>query len=225
MLPRFVLFLLRPFAKPLRYGLLKLMKRRRLPRDHRPVIAASEHLLNEFMLPSVWKLFRDQKFRTVAGFRALPVAEHDRIWNELIVANISMIVLTLDAASSAVPPEDLHFWQEVQGHIPKQFQRELVRVGVSGENAKTMRQLIAMRDAEYADLARALKKTGEFRDEMSHDFPNEMRDFVADIHSVSICTANHITRGKLKAGDPLIRVLRWWLLNLHGRVSTFVVRL
>lgn len=225
MLPRFVLYLLRPFAKPIRYGMLKLMKRMRMPDDNRPIIATSEHLVNDYILPRTFALFRDEQFRNLASFSKLPRSEHDRIWNELVVAGITTLTLSLDAAPGFVRPEDFHFWQNVQEHAPKQFQRELMKLGVSSSNAKLMRELIAMRQNEYRDLARHTREMNESENKDFRDLSDDMRHLAAGLQAVGIGTADHMKRGKLAPGDPLIRFLVNWLFGLHTDLSKFVRRL
>jgi len=225
MLPRLLIFLLRPFAKPIRYGALKFMKRFRAPDDNRPVIAASEHLLNEFILPSTFRLFRDEQFRNLASFGKLPRAEHDRIWNELVVAGIATLILCLDSAQNLVRLEDLHFWQKVQEHAPKQFQRELMKMGVLSSNAKLMRQLIDMRYEEYRGLLRQAREVNELENELFRSLSDDMRHLAAGLQAVGIGTADHIKRGKLAPGDPLIRFLTNWLFGLYKQLNRFVQKL
>ncbi len=225
MLPRIALVLLRPFAKPIRYGALKIMKRFRAPDDGRPVIAASEHLLQEFVLPSIWRLFRDEQFRALASFKKLPTAEHDRIWNELVVAGIAALTLTLDAALAVVRPEDFHFWKKVREHAPKQFQRELMKFGVSSSNAKLMRELVAMRSSEYNDLSRQTREINEQENELFRGLSDDLRYIGAGVQAIGIGAADHIKRGKLAPGDPLIRFLINWLFILFKQLSGFVKRL
>lgn len=225
MLPRPILFLLRPFVKPIRYGALKFMKRFRQPDDGRPIIAASEHLLNEFILPSTFQLFRDAQFRDLAAFKKLTTAEHDRIFNEVVVAGIATLIVCLDGMSSLVRVEDLNFWHQVQEHAPKQFQRELMKLGVLSSNAKLMRELIDMRYAEYQDLARQARAINESENKLFRDLPDELRQVGAMIQAVGIGTADHIKRGQLAAGDPLIRFLVNQLFALYQQLSGFVKRL
>ncbi len=111
-------FILRPFAKPIRYGALKIMKRMRPPNDMRPIIATADHIL-EIILPSVFSFFQDETFRELAHFKKLPVVEHDRIFNELQVAGTCLVVFLIRSMKSVLKVEDYHFWQEVETYLPK----------------------------------------------------------------------------------------------------------
>jgi hypothetical protein len=222
---RIAAFFLRPFARPIRYGMLKIMKRLRQPDDGRPIIATSEHLLTELVLPSTFDLFHDEKFRTLASFSKLPRAEHDRIFNELVVSGIAALTICLDAAPSFVRPEDFHFWKKVQEHTPKQFQRELMKFGVASSNAKLMRELIAMRYEEYQGLMRHTREINELENESFRGVSEVMQHVAVGLQSIGIGTADHIKRGKLAPGDPLIRFLTGWLFELHKEVSVFIKRL
>ena len=44
---------------------------------------------------SAFTIFNDKTFRRLASFGALPVAEHDRIFNELLIAGLTLQMLTL----------------------------------------------------------------------------------------------------------------------------------
>ena len=50
-------------------------------------------------------LSNDKKFRRMAGFNALSQVEQDRIFNELIVADIVLLMLVLEAPDLRVPSE------------------------------------------------------------------------------------------------------------------------
>lgn len=225
MLPRIAAFLLRPFAKPIRYGALKIMRRFGAPNDGRPVIAASAHLVNEVILPSVFRLFRDEQFRNLARFSKLPTAEHDRIWNELVAAGMLTLTVCLDAMPSLVRPEHFQFWRRVQEHAPKQFQRELMGYGVASASAKLMRELIGIRHEEYAQLARRARDLNEIQNAPFRELSDDMRHVAAGIQAIAIGAAGHITRGTLASGDPLIGFLVRQLHTLHRALSRFVARL
>lgn len=221
-LPKLVVFLLRPFAGILRYGALKLMKKMRKADDKRPVIAASEHLLHQIILPSVFGAFQNQSFRELARFGTIPIAEHDRIFNELEVSGIYMATLYLNTAKSAVRLEDYHFWQDVEEHLPKQFQRILMGYGVDGANAKLVRQLIEARRTEYEELEKHAREINESENKQFKALPPKEKHIAAAIQAIAIGTTGHIRRGKMSQGDPLISHISTWLLYLQKNIGKFV---
>ncbi len=222
---RFTAFLLAPFAKWIRYGALKTMKRFSAPNDNRPIIAVADHLINDYILPRTFRLFNDEQFRTFASFKKLPRAEHDRIFNELMVASVSLLLASLEAAPRLVAPEAYHFWLRVEEQIPKQFARELMKFGVSSANAKLMRELIDMRAKEYRELSRQVQELNEGENKEFRELGDDMRHLAAIIQAIGIGTARHITRGKLPPRDPLIGFLIDWLFRFNRNLAAFVRKL
>jgi len=225
MLQNILMFIISPFIRLIRYGALKLIKKFHAPDDHRPIIAVSEHLLNGMVLPSAFHIFRESKFRELAHFGKLPISEHDRIFNELEVAGVWLAIAYLRAVKSLVRAEDYHFWQKVELHLPKQLQVILMGLGVDGANAKLVKQLILMRGQEYDELA---DKVGEASDEGKEDFRKlspKMKEIATMVQATAIGTADHIRRGKLQKGDPLVSYLIDWLLALQNKIAKFVKKL
>lgn len=224
---KILMLVLRPFARPLRHGALKIMKRLYNPIDNRPVIAASEHLLNEIVLPSVFTTFQAGRFRDLARFKKLPVSEHDRIFNELEVAGVFLTTLYLQNVTPLLEPVDSHFWQSVAERLPKELQNILIGYGADGGDTKLMRQLIDMRSDEYRALAWEVLKANNEENE-SEDFkalPPEMKKFAATVQASAVGITEHIRRGKREERDPLIGYLTEWLLSLRRDVAKFVKNL
>lgn len=216
---------MRPFIGPIRYGSLKLMKKMRAPRDRRPIIATSDHVLSEIVLPSAFRVFKDGKFRQLANFAKLPVVEHDRIFNELQTAAVGLAIFYIRTIKPIVRPEDYHFWQDVETHLLKQFQKILMGYGVNSSNAKLVKQLVEIRSVEYEELARGVfnenyRQSPEFKSSSS-----EVKWIVAAVQATAICTADHIRRGKIQPEDHLIVHLKAWLMILQRKIGKFMIKL
>jgi len=212
------------FLKIIRYGVLKIMKKMWRSDDKRPIIATANHILEEMALPSGFRTFRDASFRSLARFEKLPVSEHDRIFNELIVSAICVPLFCIERMKE-YKVEEYHFWQNVGKAIPQQFQYKLMSMGLDGGNAKLMRELITLRYEEYEKF---LPKIAEVHVQESADFKNFSnfaRYLGAAIHSTAIGTADHIRRGDMKPGDPLVTYLIHWLMNLQHSSVDFVRKL
>lgn len=225
MLSKVLIFILRPFAGLARYGALKIMKWFRAPDDKRPAIAAAEHVLQEMVLPSVFGVFRETKFRELARFGKLPVSEHDRIFNELEVAGVGSALLCLRAAKSLVKPGDYHFWQETENQLPRQLQKILIGYGVDGSNAKLLKQLIDMRCEEYENLAEKISDANDVSGAEFKTLSPEMKWFAGMMRAFAIGAADHMRRGKMEAKDPLIGYLAEWLLFLQRQIIRFIKNL
>jgi hypothetical protein len=225
MLSKIMVFILRPFIKPIRYGALKIMKRLRPPDDKRPAIATADHILDEIILPSVFYTFQESKFRELARFNKLPTSEHDRIFNELEVAGVSLAIFYLGTIKPFTKPGDFHFWRDVEEFLPKQLQRKLISYGVDSSNAKLLRKLIEMRSKEYDLLAEQVWNASEDKEPEFKNLLPEMKRIASLLQGIAIGTTDHIRRGEIKEKDPLIQYLIKWLLSLQREISKFVKKL
>lgn len=225
MFTKIIVFFLRPFVGLIRYGALKIMKKFHSPNDKRPVIATSDHILNEIVLPSVFNTFRENKFRELAYFKKLPVSEHDRIFNELEVAGICLTIFYLHAIKPLVKPDNYHFWQDVEEYLPKQLQRALMNYGVDGSNAKLLKQLVEMRREEYEKLAEKICDVSSNKETEFKNLPLEMKRIAAVVQATAVGAADHIRRGKIQEKDPLMQYLVEQLLFLQKKIGKFVKNL
>ena len=201
------------------------MKRFAPPDDNRPIIAVADHLVHGYIFAPTFRLFNDERFRALSEFKKLPRAEHDRIFNELMVASALIIRLSLQAAPRIVPPEAYHFWRKVEEQLPRQFVRELAQFGVSSANAKLVRELIDMRAKEYGELSRQVQEVNEDENKEFRELTHGIRHFAAEIQAMGIGVARHIKRGKLPPRDPLIKFLVSWLFEQSEKIGRFVKRL
>ncbi len=226
-------FILRPFVKVIRYGALKLMKAMGNSRDRRPYIATAGHIIEEYVLPSVFRIFHESEFRRLAHFEKLPVSEHDRIFNELQVAGMSVAEYALGEAKQYVKDGDFHFWSGVEEELPRQYQKILTGFGIDGSNAKLMRQLVKMRQEEYENLADQVwvanaLLASEVKREIEKRFNSsspQIKRLLSEVHAVAFGTVDHIRRGKMEEKDKLVNYLMTWLLKLRNKTAKFVKKL
>lgn len=222
MASRFLIFLLRPFVRPIRYLALKFMKNFGPPNDGRRIIAGADHLLDEYILPSVFDTFKDEGFRELANFRKLPVSEHDRIFNELEVAGVCLTLFHIETVKPFMAPDDFSFWRDVEERLTKQLQRKLIGLGVDGANAKLVCELIEMRYKEYDGLAELAHNMTNLENKDFKELPPEKKRLASVIQGTAIGTADHIRRGKIIEGDPLIKYLIGWFLQLDNQITKFI---
>lgn len=230
---KILVFVLRPFAKSVRYLMLKIMKRTGNSNDGRPAIAVSGHIIEEIILPAVFKTFREAEFRRLANFVKLPVAEHDRIFNELQVAGIIVAEYALVEAKNYVKDGDFHFWSRVEEQFSRQLQKVFTGFGIDSSNAKLLRDLVKIRQQEYEHLENRVWDSGTFlAPEVKQDIEQKFKDTASDVkrllssvHAVVFGTVNHIRRGNIQERDPLVRYLMTRLLQLHNKVVKFVRKL
>ena len=212
-------------ANWIRYLMLKIMKRTRMPDDNRTIIATAKHLIEEILLPSGFEVFKDKEFRQLTKFDQLPRLEQDRIFNELIVSSMLTAIFGSARAEEIVKPEDYHFWRAVHIELPRQFEYTLREFGSESKHVRLYRDLIKMRQEEYERLGEDVWKIWDEEETKFKNMPIIGREIVSWVHAVSIGTADHIKRGKLTQKDKLPRYLRWWLFDLNEQVGKFIKKL
>lgn len=230
---KLIVILLRPFAEVIRYQMLKMMKKMGNSDDHRPYIAVAKHVIEDLVLPYVFQTFREAEFEQCAGFDKLPLAEKDRIFNELEVAGIIMGVYGVSLATEQVKDGEFHFWSRVEEEYPRQLQQVFTGFGIDSANAKMLRDLVKMRQKEYDDIAEQVWRAGallgkdallKMREQHGHAVSNVKRE-LSTAHAVAIGTADHIRRGRLQEKDPLVMYLVKFNLTLQKKVVHFATKL
>lgn len=194
----------------------------RRPDDTRPAIATADHILDEMILPSAFRVFREKKFRDLSFFNKLPVLEHDRIFNELEVSGICLALFYLGIVKPYTKPEDFHFWREVEENLVGQFQNKLKYLGTDTNNTDLMGKLINMRFEEYQLLANTSRSTNDFMNPEFKTFSPATKQLAAIINATAVGTADHILRGEIKEGDPLIKYIMGWLFGLQKTTADFI---
>lgn len=218
--------ILRPLRRPIQRRAIKMMKALRNEDDDRPVVVASSYLLEEILLPSAFRFFKTTEFRKLTKLESLDEIERGRIFNELEIGVICLMLFCLESAEALVKPEDYHFWRKVQEELPRQFHFQLLHYGVPKENADLFPKLLDMRYKEYHDLSR---EAWDMWDRAEPQFQKLLSDAVkhnlAGLHATAFGTTDHIRRGKLKKKDELPHLIRGWLLNLNEEIGRFILKL
>jgi len=68
---------------------------------------------------AAFQLFREKQFRRLAGFEQLSQVEQDRIFNELVVAFVVLIMLLLEAPDLRVAGESRDYLANLIKSVPK----------------------------------------------------------------------------------------------------------
>jgi hypothetical protein len=99
---------------------------------------------------SAYELFRDKEFRRTAGLERLSESEQDRIFNELVVAFLVLIMLLLEAPDLRVPKEFRSYLAGLNKKISVAYVENLKTLGVEANHLRDWEKLISMRYEEYA---------------------------------------------------------------------------
>lgn len=184
-----------------------------------------------------FRIFEDKTFRTLLGFDSLEVVERDRIFNELILATLTLIMLTLDAKDLKTAEEMGEYFTLVRDEIPKAHRETLRGYGIENEHLDLWDKLIAMRYKEYSEDKHEARYAA-MQVEAAHKADgaldrNDMQNItlIVPVQTVAIGCHHHICRGKTKGKDELflclLRHLQRFYLEMRiplegGRITPFM---
>jgi hypothetical protein len=158
---------------------------------------------------SAFQLFRDKQFRRLAGIEQLSQTEQDRIFNELVVAFVVLIMLLLEAPDLRVSGEFRAYLAGLNKTIPKAHVDHLRTLGVETNHLRDWEKLIAMRYEEYArdrhDVRAAAMQIESSEKGLDLDDLSKIQMLVP-IQAVAIGCHHHICRGDTEGQDDLFKV-------------------
>ena len=158
---------------------------------------------------SAFQLFRDKQFRRLAGIEQLSQTEQDRIFNELVVALVVLIMLLLEAPDLRVSGEFRAYLAALNKTIPKAHVDSLRTLGVETNHLRDWEKLIAMRYEEYArdrhDVRAAAMQIESSEKGLDLDDLSKIQMLVP-VQAVAIGCHHHICRGDTEGRDDLFKV-------------------
>ena len=158
---------------------------------------------------SAFRLFHDKRFGRLAKLNRLNQTEQDRIFNELIVGCIVLIMLTLEAPDLSIPEELRDYLSLLEKKIPSAHVDQLRQLGVEREHLLTWEKLIDMRFEEYAkdrhDVRAASMQIASLEKRLDMDGLSRIQILVP-VQAVAIGSHHHICRGKTENRDELFKV-------------------
>jgi hypothetical protein len=174
---------------------------------------------------SAFQLFKDRKFRRSAGFNQLSQTEQDRIFNELVVASIVLIMLILEAPDLRVAAELRGYLSALNKRIPEAHLDYLKSLGVEKEYIQQWEKLIDMRYEEYSrdrhDVRAAAMQIESSEKRLDLDDLSKIQMLVP-VQAVAIGCHHHICRGNTEGRDDLFKIT---LRSLSGLYIQLRVRL
>jgi len=187
--------------------------------------AASQH---------AFKIFNDKKFRNLLNFLTLAKIEQDRLFNELVVSAIALIMLTLETPDLKGESELKEYLQFVRDQLPKAHSTELKNLGIEKKFLKQWEQLIDMRYQEYHKdklEVRAAAMNMEYDDGSAESL--EDIQIMLPVNTIAMGAHRHILRGKTEGRDELFKYLirefgKLYVqirLPLEGKKITFLDKL
>jgi len=172
------------------------------------MVKETASLLVQAAASSAFQLFNSKQFQRLAGFEALSQTEKDRIFNELVVASVVLIMLMLEAPDLGVAADFRDYLSDLGKRIPEAHIEYLKTAGVERDHLLNWERLIAMRYEEYArdrhDVRAAAMqlKSAEKRLELDDLAKIQM---LLPVQAVAIGCHHHICRGDTEGRDDLFK--------------------
>ena len=182
-----------------------------------------------------FELFNDREFRRLAGFAALDQLEQDRIFNELVVAYLVLIILVLEAPDLRVPPEFRDYLTTLKEMVPKAHIDSLRTLGVESEHLRVWEKLISLRYEEYAKDRHEVRSAAMHLEskEKTLDLDDLSKiQLLVPVQAAAIGCHHHICRGDTDGRDELFKLTlrslsRFYAdirIRLEGGKITFMMR-
>ena len=167
---------------------------------------------------SAFDLFRDTEFRRLASLDQLSQTEQDRIFNELVVASVVLIMLLLEAPDLRMAADVRAYCAELRTRIPRAHVGQLRSLGVEGEHLRDWERLITMRYEEYAgdrhDVRAAAMHIASLEKSLSVDGLSKIQ-LLVPLQATVIGCHHHVCRGSTDGRDELFKAMLRSLSRLY----------
>ena len=164
--------------------------------------------LSQAAAASAYELFCGKEFRRMAGLERLSQAEQDRIFNELLVAFLVLIMLMLEAPDLRVPRELRNYLDDLSKRISEAHVEHLKTLGVEADHLRDWEKLISMRYEEYArdkhEVREAAMQIESAEKRLDLDGLSRIQ-LLVPLQAVSIGCHHHICRGNTDGQDDLFK--------------------
>lgn len=183
-----------------------------------------------------FNLFRDKKYGDFLNISSLEQIERDRIFNELVLACLVILMLTLEAPDLQIEDAMKDVMLEVKEKIPFSYLQILRDLKIEEKYLRDWEKLIKMRCEEYSsdklDVRSAAMEVESKESDLDIEKLNIIQ-LILPIHTVAIGCHHHICRGKTKGKDEAFKMLLRWLgkfysgtrITLEGGKMTFGTKL
>ena len=167
---------------------------------------------------AAFQLFKDKRFRKLAGFDRLSQTEQDRIFNELVVASVVLIMLLLEAPDLRMADEFRVYCAELRARIPRAHVNQLGSMGVEGEHLRDWERLITMRYEEYArdrhDVRAAAMGLESSEKGLTVDGLSNIQ-LLVPVQTAAIGCHDHVCRGNTDGRGELFKTILRSLSRLY----------
>ena len=156
-------------------------------------------------------------FRLFVNFPNISQTERDRIFNELEVCILGLMVLKFDDGISKKDKEFGLMLVHFENKLIEGFLNLFRNLKVEEKYVKQWRTLIDMRLSEYRkDYKIAIKESEKMKE---LDENEDLKISWARIETITIDCLTHIRRGTVEERDPLWKFLRKWFISLESKLA------
>ncbi|MBS1237754.1 MAG: hypothetical protein H6R37_998 [Deltaproteobacteria bacterium] len=167
---------------------------------------------------AAFQLFKDKRFRKLAGFDRWSQTEQDRIFNELVVANLVLFMLVFEAPDLRVANESRDYLAGLKKRIPQAYVQNLRDLGIEARYLRDWEKLIDMRYEEYArdkhDVRAAAMELESTERSLNMESLSKIQMLVP-VEAVAIGCHHHICRGETKGKDDLFKLILQTLARFY----------
>lgn len=169
-----------------------------------------------------FKLFTNPKFRNLCLFDTISQVEQDRIFNELVIAVITVMMLTCDAPD--IPEDRQDYLAQIKNKIAKSYTQQLKELGVESKFTKQWDTLIDMRYREYSEDKLKAREAAMIVESEDGDIDlkklSEIQ-MMLPIQTVAIGCHHHICRSNTDGRDELFKMILHWLGEYYVEFRVF----
>jgi len=156
-----------------------------------------------------FQLFRHKEFRRLVSFDIQSQIEQDRIFNELVVSYIVLLLLLLEAPDLRIPREFRDYLKDLKEKIPRAYVDYLKTLRVAAEHLGDWEKLIGLRYEEYArdrhEVRAAAMEVESSEKALNLDDLSNIQMLVP-VQTVAIGCHHHVCRGETKGRDELFKL-------------------
>jgi hypothetical protein len=158
-----------------------------------------------------FNVFRDEQFRALARFAQLSQEEHDRIFNELLVGALVLIMLVLEAPDLQIEDDQRAFLADISKRIPDaQVASFRALGGIEEKHLREWDMLIRMRYDEYCRDKHSVRAAAMQLEAAEKEIDMDAFESIqlsVPLNAVVIGTHRHICRSKTDGRDDLFKHL------------------
>lgn len=162
-----------------------------------------------------FEFFEDKKFRELIEFDTLSKLEKDRIFNELVLAALIVIMLTFEAPDLRIEEDFKDQLKLTRDEIAKGYIRQLKDLGIERKFRRDWERLIEMRYKEYQEHQMGIRRASmEMKEKEKGNLSiGDLDDIQAllPIQAAAFGCHGHIRKGKLKGEKDLVNMIILWL--------------